>query len=38
MDLGADRQHVVEISTFEGFMFIAAFDTESPESMLIELH
>ena len=37
MDLGAPRQHVVEVSTFDGFLFIAAFDTDSPESLLIEL-
>jgi hypothetical protein len=38
IDLGADRGYIVEISTHEGTLFIAAFDTETPESLLIELH
>ena len=38
MDLGAERHHVVEISKIDGFLFIAAFDTETPESLLIELN
>ena len=38
IDLGADRSYIVEISTHEGTLFIAAFDTETPESLLIELH